>query len=69
MTIEELALLEIEACEAEGIAHLITGAFATSLHGIPRSTKDVDLVLELKNLRFIILTSLLAAGYSIHPEV
>lgn len=47
MKIEELAVLVIEACEAEGADHMLTGAFATSHYGIPRSTKDVDVVISL----------------------
>lgn len=47
MTIAELAVAGIEACESEGVPYMLTGAFATSCHGIPRSTKDVDLVLAL----------------------
>lgn len=47
MTIEALAAAVIDACEAEGVDHMVTGAFAYSLYGIPRSTKDVDVVLSL----------------------
>ncbi len=47
MTVEALALLVIEACEAEGVEHMLTGAFATNLYGIPRATKDVDVVLSM----------------------
>lgn len=47
MTIEALAVLVIEACEAEAVDHMLTGAFATSIYGIPRSTKDVDVVLSI----------------------
>lgn len=42
MTVEALAAAVVAACEAEGVEHMITGAFAYSLYGIPRSTKDVD---------------------------
>ena len=28
---------------------MVTGAFASSMYGIPRSTKDVDVVLDIKN--------------------
>lgn len=45
MNIVELAVAAIRACEAENVEHMLTGAFATSCYGIPRSTKDVDLVL------------------------
>ena len=51
MTIFDLAVASIEACEAEGIDHMLTGAFATSCYGIPRSTKDIDLVLAIHSPR------------------
>lgn len=47
MTIERLAAAVIDACTAEGVEHMVTGAFASSFYGIPRSTKDVDVVLNL----------------------
>jgi len=46
-TIEDLALVVILACEQEEVGYMVTGALATGLHGIPRSTKDVDLVLSM----------------------
>ena len=48
MTIEELAAAVLDACDAEAADHMLTGAFATGMYGIPRSTKDVDVVLSLK---------------------
>ena len=47
MTIEHLAAVVLDACEKEGVDHMLTGAFAHGLYGIPRSTKDVDVVLSL----------------------
>lgn len=47
MTVEEIAIQVIEACETEGVAHMVTGAFAFNYYGIPRSTKDVDLVVDV----------------------
>lgn len=44
MTIEELAVAVIDACDNAGIAHMLTGAFAVSFYGVPRSTRDVDVV-------------------------
>lgn len=49
MTIEELAAAVVDACDAETVEHMVTGAFATSVYGIPRSTKDVDVVLSLRS--------------------
>ena len=44
MTIETLGAAVLAACEAAGVDHLLTGAFAYSYYGIPRSTKDADFV-------------------------
>ncbi len=48
MTVEELATAVVDACSTEAVDHMVTSAFATSFYGIPRSTKDVDVVLSLK---------------------
>lgn len=47
MTIESLAAAVIDACEAELVEHMLTGAFAFNLYGIPRATKDIDVVLSV----------------------
>jgi hypothetical protein len=44
MSIEELACALIDACEVTGVDHMLTGALAHGMYGIPRSTKDVDVV-------------------------
>jgi hypothetical protein len=46
VTIFELARIAIEACEAEKVDVMLTGAFATGIYGGSRFTKDVDLVLS-----------------------
>lgn len=53
MTIEQLALLVIKACEAAGADHMVTGAFAYNYYGIPRSTKDFDVVIDVRQTRAI----------------
>ena len=47
MTVEELAIEVISACEAEQLDHMLTGAFAYNFYGIPRATKDVDIVVDV----------------------
>jgi hypothetical protein len=47
MKVEDLATIVIAACEEEAVEYMMTGAFAVSYYGIPRSTKDVDFVLSL----------------------
>jgi hypothetical protein len=46
MTVEQLAAAVLDACEGAGVEHMLTGAFATSLYGVPRSTSDVDVVVD-----------------------
>lgn len=40
----EISLLLAEAFERLGVEYLVGGSLASSMHGIPRSTQDVDLV-------------------------
>ncbi len=49
MKVEDLAALVIAACEAAAVEYMVTGAFACGYHGIPRSTMDVDLVLNVSD--------------------
>jgi hypothetical protein len=44
MKLEELALRVIEAAEAENIEFMTVGAIAAGAYGVPRSTRDVDLL-------------------------
>jgi hypothetical protein len=44
----EVALHLAETFEAEGIDYLVGGSLASSLHGEPRSTQDVDFVADLE---------------------
>jgi CheY-like chemotaxis protein len=51
-----------------GVAYLVTGATALALHGVPRLTPDVDLVVDPDPANLTRLTSLLAAwGYGETP--
>lgn len=46
MTPEEAAVVVARRLQAGGIAHLLVGSFSSNHHGIPRSTKDVDIVIQ-----------------------
>lgn len=47
MNLNELAASVVAGLEAEGIPYMVVGAFSSGVFGIPRSTKDVDIVLQL----------------------
>ena len=58
----------VEALEQLGVGYYIGGSVASSLHGIPRSTIDIDLVadLHLENARPLV--KLLKAAYYIDED-
>jgi hypothetical protein len=49
MNLYELAASVIEALEAEDVPYMVVGALSSSVFGIPRATKDVDIVLQLQS--------------------
>lgn len=48
MNLYELASRVVDALDEERIAYMIVGALSSSVFGIPRATKDVDIVLQLE---------------------
>lgn len=40
----------VEALDASAIDYMLTGAFATNFYGIPRATKDADVVVDVRSL-------------------
>ena len=47
MTLEEAAGLMLGALNAAGVPHMLVGGFTANFYGIPRATKDVDIVIHL----------------------
>ena len=46
MTPEAVLRQVIGALERAGIEYMLTGSFASSYHGVPRATQDIDLVID-----------------------
>ncbi len=42
--VERLLARVVGKIDAAGIPHMLAGSFASSIHGVPRATQDVDLV-------------------------
>ncbi|MEQ8717399.1 MAG: hypothetical protein RIE08_07280 [Acidimicrobiales bacterium] len=42
----ELLRRVVAALDSAGIAHMVTGSFASTLHGEPRATRDIDIVID-----------------------
>lgn len=47
MTLEELAVKVVEAADAAGVPFMAVGAIAAGAYGVPRSTRDVDLLVAV----------------------
>lgn len=45
MTPENVLRIVLEKLEDKGIDYMITGSFASNLHGVPRTTLDADIVI------------------------
>lgn len=45
---QELLTAVVDALEAQGIEYMLTGSVASSLHGQPRSTHDIDVVVSIQ---------------------
>jgi hypothetical protein len=48
VTADEAVVAVLAALESVGIPYMIVGSLASNFHGIPRSTRDADFVIELE---------------------
>ena len=46
MTPEDSLKLILSKLDEYGIPYMITGSFASNIHGLPRATQDADVVIE-----------------------
>jgi len=44
----EVTLAVVGALERLGLRYLVGGSMASSVHGVPRATQDIDLLVELR---------------------
>ena len=49
MTIDDVALRVVDVLNKSGIPFMLVGGFSSNCHGIPRSTKDADFVVQLSS--------------------
>ena len=47
MIVNDVMLQVTDALDRAGVPYMLVGAFSSNYHGIPRSTEDVDIVVEL----------------------
>jgi predicted nucleotidyltransferase len=49
MTIDDVALRVVDALNATKVPFMLVGGFSSNYHGIPRSTKDADFVVQFSS--------------------
>lgn len=64
----QVALQVIEVLEDLGISYHVGGSFASSIHGVPRQTRDLDLAVDLNVGHIRNLVSRLERNFYIDPE-
>lgn len=69
MTGNEAVLHLLEAMELHGIDYMVTGSYASNVHGIPRSTKDADLIVEAPSRELEKLLDALAPPLRPDPQM
>ena len=61
---EESLCLVLDLLEESDISYMIAGSFASILHGIPRTTQDADIVIEVDATSLDRFVSKLSGNYS-----
>jgi hypothetical protein len=46
VSVGDLLKRVIDALDAAGVEHMVAGSFASTFHGVPRTTQDIDLVID-----------------------
>jgi len=64
----EVALEFAHLLERSGVPYLAAGSLASSLHGEPRSTNDVDFLVDLSPARVDALLAALGDRYYVNPD-
>ncbi len=68
MTGAELLNQFIETLNARGISYMVVGSFSSNYHGVPRATKDADIVMEFDADSWSHLTQNLPEGMRLDPQ-
>ena len=64
------ALLElIGAFDREAVSYMVVGSYSSNFYGIPRSTKDADMVVHLSPADWVRLPSILPSGIELDDQM
>ena len=69
MTGEDTVVTVIDALTALGVPYMLSGSLASNFYGVPRSTQDADLVLELSALPLEAFAALIGPGLQVDAQL
>ncbi|MPZ19779.1 MAG: hypothetical protein GEV06_17950 [Luteitalea sp.] len=68
MTSDEAVAHVIDALTTEAIPFMVVGSLATNVHGVPRSTRDADFVVEVSPGALERLVATLGPAFRLNPQ-
>jgi hypothetical protein len=69
MTPEEASLSVFDAMAALDLPYMVVGSLSSNIYGIPRSTKDADLVVEFGTSSPAEFARRLGSGFRLEPQM
>jgi hypothetical protein len=69
VTSDEATIAVVEALEALKIPYMVVGSFSTNFYGVPRSTHDVDLIVQLGSGKISALADHLGSPFELDPQM
>ncbi len=69
MTAPEIASDVVTHLDKLGVEYMVVGSFSTNLYGIPRSTRDLDVVVNWGSRTVRELTNELGSKYQLDPQL
>jgi len=68
MTNEEAVVVVIDALRSHSVDHVVVGSFASNFYGVPRSTQDIDFVVQLGNTSVHDIVKALGPAFQLDPQ-
>jgi hypothetical protein len=68
VTVEDALQLVLTKLDESGLGYMITGSFASNIHGVPRATQDADIVIETDRKAANRFLKILGADFYVSAE-
>ncbi len=69
MTAEQIVYQVLDALDAAGVPFMLVGSFSSNFYGVPRSTRDVDFVVNLGNISPAEVARRLGPDFQLDPQM